>query len=94
MRRRNEFEGHARADGEFVGTLRKRHNRVAFFQTVGSDDVALRLLFVLVLNEGDVRRAVRVVLNRHYSGGYVHDVALEVYNAVQLLVSAADVMRP
>ena len=59
-------------------------------QAVGGEDVAL--LAVFVLDQGDEARAVGVVLDRLDGGGDAVLVALEVDDAVELLVAAAAVL--
>ena len=63
------------------------HDDVAGLQADRSDDVAL--LAVLVLDESDERAAVGVILQAQDGRGDVHLVALEVDDAVLLLVAAA-----
>ena len=57
-------------------------------QALGGRDVALDA--VRVVEERDVRRAVRIVFDRLDHRRDVQDVALEVDDAVKLLVAAAD----
>mgnify|MGYP004715940101 CR=1 FL=1 len=64
-----------------------RDDLVASLQADRSDDVAL--LAVLVLDESDERAAVGVILQAQDGRGDVHLVALEVDDAVLLLVAAA-----
>jgi hypothetical protein len=60
-------------------------------QAFRGDDVAL--LAVRVLHEGDVGRAVRVVLNGDHTRGLVKAFALEIDAPVELLVAAAAAAR-
>ena len=63
------------------------HNLVANLQTIGSQDVALDA--VLILDEGDEGRTVRIVLQSLDSGRYIKLVALEVDDTVLDAVAAA-----
>src|SRR5260221_9504741 len=63
------------------------HDRVADAQPERGEDVAL--LAVAVVDQGDARRAVGVVLDGGDLAGHVELVALEVDDPVQLLVAAA-----
>ena len=76
---------------QFIAVLHRLavhgHNRVAHLQAVRLEDVAL--LAVGVLDEGDSRRPVRVVLDGDHLPGDVALVALEVDHAVVPLVPAA-----
>ena len=67
-----------------VGTS---HDNVTDLQAVRSQDVALDA--VLVLDEGDESRAVRIVLQRLDGGGDIKLVALEVDDTVLDAVAAA-----
>ena len=72
-----------------------RHQAVAHAHTLGRQDVAL--LAVGVVQQRDVRRAVRVVLDGRDLGGNAGLLAPEVDLAVAALVAAApvpEVMRP
>ena len=71
-----------------VGVLAGQHG-AAHFQPVGGQDVAL--LAVRVDQQGDAGGAVGVVLDGGDPGRHVRLVALEVDDAVALLVPAADV---
>ena len=63
------------------------HNSIANLQTIGSQDVALDA--VLVLDECDEGRTVRVILQRLDGGGDIKLVALEVDDTVLDAVAAA-----
>ena len=63
------------------------HNLVANLQTIGSQDVALDA--VLILDEGDEGRTVRIVLQSLDSGRHIKLVALEVDDTVLDAVAAA-----
>src|SRR5581483_11132716 len=67
---------------------RAGHDRVADLETAGVQDVAL--LAVRVLDEGDTRRAIRIVLDLAHRGGDAVLVALEVDDPVLLLVPATE----
>ena len=71
--------------------VRAGHDRRADCQAVRREDVAL--LAVRVVQQGDARRAVRVVLDRRDLRRDAVLVALEVDVAVLLLVTAADEAR-
>src|SRR3954462_4709606 len=64
-----------------------RHHLGAHLQAVRPEDVAL--LAVRVVQQGDARRAVRVVFDRRDLGRHAVLVALEVDDTVALLVAAA-----
>src|SRR5699024_1653071 len=65
------------------------NNLVADVQALGSEDISL--FTILVLDERDVRGAVRVVLERHNGCRHIQLLALEVDDTVLFLVAAADV---
>jgi hypothetical protein len=77
----------ARLDVRF----RTRHHRVANFEIVGRDDVALGA--VDIMDQRDARGAVRVVLDRDDLGRHAVLLALEVDGAIELLVAAAFAAR-
>src|SRR4051812_27864037 len=77
------------ADAHFRAAA--RHNAVADLQAKGRQDIAL--LAVGVMDQGDARRAVRIVLNRRDFAGDPQLVALEVDDPVEALVAAAPVPR-
>ena len=64
-------------------------NGIAYLKSVGSDDISL--LAILVSNESDESRSVRIVLESGNSSVHALLVSLEVDNAVLLSVAAADV---
>ena len=80
-----EREAVARLDVRF----RAAHDRVSHVQTDGREDVPL--FAVRILQERDVRAAVRVVLDARNFGGDAVLIAFEIDDAVFPAVAAADV---
>ena len=74
-----------------MSALRERDDRVAHLEAVGREDV--RFSPSSVVEERDARRAVRIVLDRRDLGRHADLVALEVDDAVALLVTAAPEAR-
>ena len=73
----------------FGGDTGARHNSLTDLKTLGAEDVAL--LTVSVAHEGDTRAAVGVILDGLHDGRDTVFVTLEVDEAEQLLVTAADI---
>src|SRR3954462_7742291 len=89
-RAEGDFRERERVADQDVRT-RTGRNRRADFQAVRGEDVSL--LAVRVVEQGDARRAVRVVLDRRDLGRDAVLPATEVDLAILLLVTAADEAR-
>ena len=89
-RRRDDRQREVVPHGVVVGRgLIGGHDRVAHLQALGGEDVGLDA--VGVRDQGEIRRPVRIVLEGLHAGREVEPAALEVHNAVQLLVATAAV---
>jgi len=81
--------GEGQRVAHFGGGTCTGHNGLTDFQTLGAEDVTL--LTVGVVHQRDTRSAVGVILDGLDSGGDTVLVALEVDDAVQLLVATAHI---
>ena len=69
-----------------VGAL-AGNDHIAHIQAVGGQDIAL--LAVFILDQGDVRGTVGIVFDGQHGSGHIQLLALEIDDAVFLLVAAA-----
>ena len=72
--------------GENVRVFTAR-DHLAHFQPYGSDDVAL--LAVEVGDQGDIRRAIRIIFDLRHTSRHAILVALKINYAIETLMSAA-----
>src|SRR5687768_1889701 len=78
------------ADDEIVGRrFVRRDNLGADLQTFGSQDVFLDP--VAINHQGEVGRAIRIVLQRFNGRGLIEDVPFEIDDTIELLVTTANV---